>query len=369
MARLFRSNLSLKSQTEITTMSKNQLVIKANALSTEMDKVIVGYTPVKRALTLALMADGHVLLESMPGLAKTLMINTLQKTIDGATSGRIQFDPDLKPSDVKGTRVFNPVTGKYDFVPGPLLGAVDANYKSAVNLLLADELNRGIALTQAALLQPMQERFADIPGVPRIMLPDPFMVMATINPVEQEGTFALPEAQLDRFMFKIMMGYVSRADEIKVLANTQVHGRNATEKVEPVMDLSDLRAIRTEVQQVVDNASDAIREYIVDLMRATRPTDPSFGKIRDAEGKSFEERIAYGASPRLGIWVQKGAACNAWLDGRTHIEPDDVKSVYRDAVRHRLILTQEATFDRFQADTFITAVESQVPVVGRAKGK
>lgn len=348
--------------------NKNSLVIKANALSGEMGKVIIGYPQVKRALTLALMADGHVLLESMPGLAKTLMVNTLQKAIDGATAGRIQFDPDLKPSDVKGTRVFNPVTGAYEFVPGPLLGEVKDGVAS-VNLLLGDELNRGIALTQAALLQPMQERYADIPGVPRIKLPDPFMVMATINPVEQEGTFALPEAQLDRFMFKILMGYESRANEIQILKNTQVHGRNATEKVEPVMDLSDLRAIRTEVQQIVDSASDAIQEYIVDLMRATRPTDPSFAKITDGKGKNFEERIAYGASPRLGIWVQKGAACNAWLDGRTAIEPDDVKSVYRDAVRHRLILTQEATFDRFQADEFITAVENQVPIVGRAKGK
>jgi MoxR-like ATPase len=344
------------------------LVLKVKALYQEMGKVIIGYKDIKRALIMALMSDGHVLLESMPGLAKTLMINTLQKAIDGIQAGRIQFDPDLKPTDVKGTRVFNPVLGKYEFAPGPILGdinLVDGVQRSSVNLLLGDELNRGIALTQAALLQPMQERFVDIPGVGRIYLPDPFMVLATINPVEQEGTFALPEAQLDRFMFKLIMGYVSREDEIKILKNTQVHGRGATDKVETVISVSDLMAIRKEVMQIVESASDPIQEYIVDLQRATRPKDKSFANVKDAKGKTFEERIAYGVSPRLSIWVQKGAAVNAWLEGRTAIEPDDVKSVFRDAVRHRLILTQEAVFDNFSADEFVSAVLNCVPIVGR----
>jgi len=344
--------------------TKNPLVQKVDDLYTEMGKVIIGYKDVKRAIILALMSDGHVLLESMPGLAKTQMINTLQKAIAGANAGRIQFDPDLKPTDVKGTRVFNPVTGKYEFVAGPLLGSVTDN-KSSVHLLLADELNRGIALTQAALLQPMQERFADIPGVPRIYLPDPFMVLATINPVEQEGTFALPEAQLDRFMFKLIMTYVSKQDEIQILKNTTVHGRGATDKVNQVLSLDDLALIRKEVQAIVDSASDSVQEYIVDLMRATRPDDPSFDKIKDEKGASFKGRIAYGASPRLSIWVQKGAACSAWLSGRTFIEPDDVKKVFRDAARHRLILTQEAAFERFDVGHFITALENTVPVVGQ----
>ena len=340
--------------------TKNPLAIKVDALYQEMGKVIIGYKEIKRSLILALMSDGHVLLESMPGLAKTLMINTLQKAIAGAESGRIQFNPDLKPTDVLGTRVFNPVQGSYEFVPGPILGC---------NFLLADELNRGIALTQSALLQGMQERYVDIPNVPRQQLMDPFMVLATINPVEQEGTFALPEAQLDRFMFKLLMGYVSRQDEVNILKNTQVHGRGATDKVQQVLTIAEIKAIRTEVQQIVENASDSVQEYIVDLMRATRPTDPSFKKIVDKDGKTFEERIAYGASPRLCIWVQKGAACNAWLSGRDAIEPDDVKKVYRDATRHRLILTQEAVFDGFQADEFITAVENCVPVIGRSANK
>lgn len=332
----------------------NPMVQKVANLQAEVGKVVIGYREVKRALTVALLSDGHVLLESMPGLAKTMLINTLQKAIGGAVSNRIQFNPDLKPNDVLGVRIFNPITGKFEFTPGPILGC---------NLLLADELNRATALTQSALLQPMQERFVDIAGQPRQHLKDPFMVMATINPVEQEGTFALPEAQLDRFMFKLIMAYVSRQDEIAVLKNTKVHGRKAMDLVTEVITVDEILKIRTEIEQISDVASDPIQEYIVDLMRATRPTDDSFSKVRDAKGKTFEERIAYGASPRLGIWVLKGAACHAWLAGREFIIPDDVKSVYRDCLRHRLILTQEAVFDNFSADTFITAVQDSVPVV------
>ncbi len=339
-----------------TTKPVNPLAIKINAFYKELGKVVIGYKDIKRGLIIALMSDGHVLLESMPGLAKTMLINTMQKAVGGSKSGRIQFNPDLKPNDVLGTRIFNPLKGVYEFVPGPILGC---------NFLLADELNRGIALTQSALLQGMQERVIDIPNVERQFLDDPFMVLATINPVEQEGTFTLPEAQLDRFMFKLIMGYVSKADEIKILENVQVHGRGATDKVEPVITVEEIKAIRKEVYDITADASPAIREYIVDLMRATRPTDPTFKKVVDKDNKPYDGRIAYGASPRLGIWVLKGAACSAWLDSRTFIQPDDVKMVFRDALRHRLILTQEAVFEGFMADSFVNSVLDSVAVVGR----
>src|SRR5579885_2386844 len=250
--------------------TQNPMIAKVNALYKEIGKVVIGYKDVKRALLVALMSDGHVLLESMPGLAKTMLINTLQTAISGAKSNRIQFNPDLKPNDVIGVRIFNGVLGKYEFTPGPILGC---------HFVLADELNRATALTQSALLQPMQERFIDIPGMPRQILNDPFMVMATINPVEQEGTFALPEAQLDRFMFKLIMTYVSREDEIKVLKNTQVHGRKAMDLIKPVISVDEILQIRTEIEALTANASDPIVEYITDLMRATRPVDPTFKKV------------------------------------------------------------------------------------------
>lgn len=335
--------------------TKNPKILKVEQLIREMGKVVIGYEDIKRQLVVALLADGHVLLEGMPGLAKTQIIKALQACFTDATAGRIQMTPDLKPSDVIGVYIFNPKTAEFEFQPGPVVG---------VNFMLADEVNRTPPKTQSALLQAMEERFISV-GRETIKMEDPFLVLATMNPVEQEGTFPLPEAQLDRFMFKLLMGYVSRKDEVKVLGNVLSHGRRAMELIEPCISRVDITSAREEVFAIAENASEELREYIVDLMRATRPSDATFKSVKDAKGADFSDRIMHGCSVRLSIWVQRGAAVNAWLDGRDYITPDDVKKTFRDCTRHRLILTQEAVFESFQPDVFISALLNTVPIAGR----
>lgn len=334
----------------------NTKIDKINALSAELDKVVIGYSHIKRQIILALLADGHVLLESMPGLAKTTLISTLQAAIEGARQNRIQMTPDLKPTDIIGVQIFNQKTGEFETQTGPMIGT---------NLLLADEVNRTTPKTLSAMLQAMQERYVTIGGV-RYDLEDPFLVLATMNPVEQEGTFPLPEAMLDRFCFKLVMDYVSRNDEINVAKNTKVHGRDAQRVIEKALSTADILAMREKVLTIADQgAKDALVEYIVDLVRATRPTDPAFKNIKDKDGETFSEKVAFGASPRCIIWTLRTAAALAFLDGRDHITPDDVKSVFRDVCRHRIILTQDAALDGFTTDKFIQAVLAQVPVIER----
>ncbi len=334
---------------------------KVKTLLGELNKVVIGYEDVKKKILIALFGDGHIVLESMPGLAKTMLVNALHKAIDGAKRSRIQMTPDLKPTDVLGVEVFNQKTGDFVIRTGPMIGS---------NLLLADEINRTTPKTLSSMLQAMQERFVDIGGQ-RFTLEDPFLVMATMNPVEQEGTFVLPEALLDRFMFKLLMGYVSRQDEVTMLGNTNVHGRNAMDLVTPCITPEDIRTIQKTVDAIAANASAHVREYAVDLMRATRPTDPSFKTVLDKNGVDFSERIAYGASPRSSIWMQRGAAVVAWFTGRDYIIPDDIKLIARDTLRHRIIPTQEANYTKdFSVDMFISSVLKTVPIVGQsASGK
>lgn len=341
----------------MTTKVNDAKLQKVKALLGELDKVVIGYDDIKKKLLVALLSDGHIVLESMPGLAKTMMVNTLQTAIEGAKGARIQMTPDLKPTDVLGVEVYNQKSGEFDIRTGPMIGA---------NLLLADEINRTTPKTLSAMLQAMQERYVDIGGS-RYTLEDPFLVLATMNPVEQEGTFPLPEALLDRFMFKLIMSYVSRQDEVKMLANTGVHGRKAMDMVEKVITTDDIKAVQQDVQEIADGASEHVREYIVDLMRATRPSDKEFKRVFDDNGVDFSERIAFGASPRSAIWMQRGAAVVAWFGGRDYIIPDDVKAIARDTLRHRIIPTQEAVFaPDFSVDKFLSHVLKTVPIVGQS---
>lgn len=321
---------------------------KIKLLLAELDKVIAGYRDVKIKVIHALLADGHVLLESVPGLAKTTLIAALQAAISNSTKARIQMTPDLKPGDIVGTRVFNMKTGEFEIAPGPVIG---------VNLLLADEINRATPKAQSALLEAMQERKATIAGK-TFELENPFLVLATMNPIEQEGTYPLPEAQLDRFCFKLVLDYVSREDEIRILENTAVHGRDPQKLVVPAISTQDILALRKQILDGV-TVSRSAHEYIVDLVRATRPGDRLF-KLVEAELKG---RVLVGASPRAQIWMRRTAQVRAYLAGRTHVTPDDIKYAAPDVMRHRIILTQESQLDGFTTDQVVRAVLNKVPVI------
>lgn len=337
-------------------------VAKLKALNTEIDKIIVGYPEMKRRVIQCLISDGHLLLQSVPGLGKTLMVEALAQVVDGAKQYAFQMTPDMKPSDILGGEVFNPQTGKFEVKQGPIIPA---------NFVIFDEINRTTPKTLAAGLRAMQERYVTLGGQ-EFELPDPFLVMATMNPVEQEGTFPLPEALLDRFAFEIRMGYVSEADEIELLRRTYIHDRHAKDKAEVAITMDDIIEARKAVVDISANTTDEIRGYIVRLTRATRPESASFRDVVMADNgpnkdKTYEEFIAVGASPRCEIWMLRTAAANAFMDGRESIMPDDVKSVFRSACRHRIVTTQKAKLQKgnnaFNLDDYLTKVMETVKVV------
>ena len=285
----------------------------------EIGKVLVGQETMVSRLLMGLLTGGHVLLEGVPGLAKTLSVRCLARTIDTGFS-RIQFTPDMLPADVIGTEIFNPKEASYSVKKGPIFS----------NLILADEINRAPAKVQAALLEAMQERQGTI-GSMTYPLEDPFLVLATQNPIEQEGTYPLPEAQLDRFMLKVKIGYPSKEEERKIV------DRMASGQPEPdvkkVANPDDIRAARQVVDQTL--VDDKVRDYIVDLVQATR--DPAAAGIAELDGM-----IENGASPRASIALMKTAKAQAFLRGRSYATPHDVKSMAADVLRHRIILTYEA---------------------------
>jgi len=270
-------------------------------------------------LLVGLLTGGHTLLEGVPGLAKTLAVRSLARAIDTGFS-RIQFTPDMLPADVIGTEVFNPKEGTYTIKKGPIFS----------NLVLADEINRAPAKVQAALLEAMEERQTTIGGVTYPM-DEPFLVLATQNPIEQEGTYPLPEAQVDRFMLKVKVGYPSKDDERKVI-DRMASGQPAPE-VKAVASANDLLAARRTVDQVF--VDDKVKHYIVDLVHATR--EPAAAGIAELEGM-----LEAGASPRASIYLTRAAKAHAFLQGRGYATPHDVKNVALDVLRHRVVLTYEA---------------------------
>jgi MoxR-like ATPase len=309
------------------------------ALQAEVGKVLVGQERMLERVLLAFLAGGHVLLEGVPGLAKTLVVRTLADCIDARFS-RIQFTPDMLPADVVGTQVFNPKEGTYSVKRGPVFA----------NLVLADEINRAPAKVQSALLEAMQEAQVTI-GEQTFPLAEPFLVLATQNPIEQEGTYPLPEAQLDRFMLKVKVGYPSKQEELKVL--DRMAGSAAVPRVTRVLAPDDILAAREVVRQIF--VDDKVKRYVVDVVHATR--DPAAAKL-----PQLATLIENGASPRASINLVKVAKAMALLQGRSYVTPHDVKSVAPDVLRHRLLLSYEAEAEDRTPDDVVQALLENVEV-------
>ncbi len=288
-------------------------------ITNEIGKVLVGQEMMVSRLLTGLLSGGHVLLEGVPGLAKTLTVRCLAQAIDTGFS-RIQFTPDMLPADVIGTEVFNPKDATYSVKKGPIFS----------NLILADEINRAPAKVQSALLEAMQERQATIGGH-SYPLEEPFLVLATQNPIEQEGTYPLPEAQVDRFMLKVKLDYPSKEEERKII--DRMAGGQVEPSIGKVASPSDLLEARRVVDQVF--VDQKVRSYIVDIVHATR--DPRAAEISDLDGM-----IEIGASPRASICLMKAAKAHAFLQQRTYVTPHDVKTLAPDVLRHRVSLTYEA---------------------------
>jgi len=284
----------------------------------EVAKVIVGQTAMIDRLLMALIADGHILIEGLPGLAKTSAIKALAAAID-IDFARVQFTPDLLPADLTGTQIYRPNDQTFWTKEGPIF----------TNLLLADEINRAPAKVQSALLEAMQERQVTIGDETRL-LPDPFLVLATQNPIEQEGTYPLPEAQVDRFMLKVIVSYPAKSEEKEIIRRM---ARRGLPEIQPVLDPAGIVRIREVADAVYIDAK--VEDYIVDVVFATREPG-SYGLER------LENLIEYGASPRASIYMAQAAKVEAFLSGRTYVTPQDVKSVGPDILRHRVLLTYEA---------------------------
>ncbi len=305
-------------------------------LAEEVGRVLVGQDAMVTRLLVGLLTGGHVLLEGVPGLAKTLTVRTLATAIDTGFS-RIQFTPDMLPADVIGTEVFNPKEATYNVKRGPIFS----------NLILADEINRAPAKVQAALLEAMQERQVTI-GPETYQLAEPFLVLATQNPIEQEGTYPLPEAQVDRFMLKVLVSYPSRDEELKIV-DRQAMGKPTVE-TQKVTTPEEILAARAAVDKIwID---DKVRDYVVDVVRATR----------EARVAGMDGLIETGASVRASIYLVQAAKAHAFLQGRSYATPHDVKSLAPDILRHRLILTYEAEAEGKTADGVIQQILDNVPV-------
>ncbi len=308
------------------------------ALEAEMAKVIVGQRDLIEKVLLGLLTQGHILLEGVPGLAKTLTFKTLAIALK-ADFQRIQFTPDLLPADLIGTTVFNPNTGNFTVKKGPIFA----------NLILADEINRAPAKVQSALLEAMQERQVTISDH-TFSLPDPFLVLATQNPIEQEGTYPLPEAQVDRFMLKLTITYPSREEESQIIDR---YTASTPPQASPVIDTEVLRSLRKLIPRIY--LDEKVKHYILDLIFATRnPSD--FGL------KKLEPMIAFGASPRASICLAQAARAYALLQGRPYVTPDDVKSIGYDVLRHRIIPSYEAEAEELNSDALLREIFAEIEV-------
>ncbi|MBC2039676.1 AAA family ATPase [Listeria marthii] len=309
--------------------------IKINEIINEVEKVIVGKRHVVKLSLTALLAGGHVLLEDVPGVGKTMMVRTLAKTI-GVSFKRIQFTPDLLPADVTGVSIFNPETREFEFRPGPVMG----------NIVLADEINRTAPRTQAALLEGMAENSVTVDGITR-KLADPFFVMATQNPIEYEGTYALPEAQLDRFLLKINIGYPTVEEEMQLLTLKQY--QDPLEQTKQVVTLEELLNLKNKAKQVF--IDDVLKNYIIRLVDASRK-HPS---------------VSLGISPRGSLAFMQAAQAFALIEGRDYVIPDDIQYLAPYIFTHRLILKSEAYYNEETAESIIASIlkNTSVPVEKR----
>ncbi len=320
----------------------NEMVQQESAfidhLFAETQKVIVGQKYMLERVLIGLMCGGHVLLEGVPGLAKTLTIKTLADTLD-AQFMRIQFTPDLLPADVLGTTIYNQKSGEFAVRHGPVFA----------NLVLADEINRAPAKVQSALLEAMQEKQVTI-GDTTFRLPEPFLVMATENPIEQEGTYPLPEAQIDRFMLKVRVDYPSREEERQIMDRM---AQSQKPRAQKVLSPSHIQRVQKVVEQVY--IDDKIRDYIVDLVFATR--SPKDVGLRD-----LTDYIEYGASPRGSIYLSLASRAHAFLRHRGFVTPEDVKAVFFDVMRHRVSITYEAEAEELTSEVILQKIIDRIEV-------
>lgn len=300
------------------------------SLIANIEKVIVGKTETVKLLLVGLLTNGHILIEDVPGTGKTMMSLALAKSVSGDFK-RIQFTPDLLPSDVTGGHVYNPKTGDFDFKKGPIF----------TNLLLADEVNRTTPRTQSALLECMQERTVTLDGK-TFQLPSPFMVVATQNPIEHQGTYPLPEAQIDRFLLKISMGYLSAQEEMAVVSTQKV--RHPIETLPAVATLADILSLQEAVKNIT--VSEQVMKYIVDLVYATRT----------------KEDIKLGASPRASIALMKASSAWAFLEGRDYVVPEDVAQLLPFVLKHRINMHPKALVAGKTADLVVREILAAIPI-------
>ncbi len=305
---------------------------KIDSIKKEVKKIIVGQEELIDSLLVGLIADGHILVEGVPGLAKTTAINAISKAL-GVNFKRVQFTPDLLPSDVTGTEIYNPKDGEFSIKKGPIF----------TNLLLADEINRAPAKVQSALLEVMQERQVTI-GDRTFKIDEPFLVMATENPVEQEGTYRLPEAQLDRFMLKVLVGYNTLQEELEIVNRVAISG---FEKVEAVASIDDLEKIKEDFKKI--HVDDAIKEYMIKIIFATRnPKEYGVDEVDDY--------ISFGASPRASIDLYKASCAIALIRGNDFVTPLDISYIATSVLRHRVILNYKAQAKNIKTEDIIQKI-------------
>ncbi|MCU0328478.1 MAG: MoxR family ATPase [Chitinophagales bacterium] len=316
----------------------NRESIFLEQIQRELSKSIVGQSHMVEKILLALLAQGHILLEGLPGLAKTLTISSLAKAIQ-LDFKRIQFTPDLLPADILGTMVYNPKEADFKMKIGPIFS----------NFILADEINRAPAKVQSALLEAMQERQVTI-GEQTIMLPQPFLVMATQNPIEQEGTYPLPEAQLDRFMMKVIVDYPKPEEELKIL---QMNSSSYKAEIAPVVSLEAIQKAKDLVKQVYMDEN--IQKYIIDIVFASR-----YPERYQLSGIS--NLISFGGSPRASINIALASKAHAFMKGRAYVVPEDIRLVVHDVMRHRIGLTYEAQAEQITQDEIITQIINKIDV-------
>ena len=318
-------------------MSKNYL--KIQSVITEVNKVVVGQEYMIKRLLMGLFTQGHILLEGVPGLAKTLTVNTLSSVLK-LNFKRIQFTPDLLPSDVIGTMIYNQKKSSFEVKKGPVFS----------NIILADEINRSPAKVQSALLESMQERQVTI-GDDTYKLDLPFLVLATQNPIDQEGTYPLPEAQRDRFMMKLNIDYPSKEEELKIMQRmSDLNFKNSTKTI---LNKKDISAIQNEINKV--SISESIEKYIIEIVNATRK--PSSINLND-----LDEYISFGASPRASINLSLASKANAFLSNRDYVMPDDVKEIAHDVLNHRIILNYEAEAEGIMPNMIINKILDKVEI-------
>ena len=323
----------------ITDIIKEESQILSN-LTNEIGKVIVGQRYLIERLLIGILANGHILLEGVPGLAKTLSVMTLAKAVQ-AKYQRIQFTPDLLPADLIGTLIYNPRDGKFTTKKGPIFA----------NIVLADEINRAPAKVQSALLESMQEKQVTISDK-TFKLEEPFLVLATQNPIEQEGTYPLPEAQVDRFMLKLNINYPSKIEEREILERMALTNTNTSTNINAIISTEDIKRLRSVVDQIY--IDDKIKDYIVDLVFASR--EPQKYNL------DLDEFIEYGASPRATIYLTIASKAYAFLKGRGYVTPQDVKSIGMDVLRHRIIITYEAEAEEMTSEKVIQNIFDNIEV-------